>query len=43
MLQPLFRALYENCIDLNSEGCRIALLKLYYTPVLAALPIAGPP
>jgi hypothetical protein len=39
----LFRAVYESCSDLNSEGCRIALLKLYYTPVLAALPVAGPP
>jgi len=28
--QPLFRAVYENCGDLNSEGCRMALLKLYY-------------
>jgi tetratricopeptide (TPR) repeat protein len=26
----LFRAVYENCSDLNSEGCRMALLKLYY-------------
>jgi hypothetical protein len=26
----LFRAVYENCGDLNSEGCRMALLKLYY-------------
>jgi len=26
----LFRAVYENCNDLNSEGCRSALLKLYY-------------
>jgi len=30
VLQPLFRAVYENCGDLNSEGCRLALLKLYY-------------
>jgi hypothetical protein len=30
VLQPLFRAAYENCGDLNSEGCRMALLKLYY-------------
>jgi hypothetical protein len=30
VLQPLFRAVYENCGDLNSEGYRIALLKLYY-------------
>ena len=30
VLQPLFRAAYENCVDLNSEGCRMALLKLYY-------------
>jgi tetratricopeptide (TPR) repeat protein len=28
--KPLFRAVYENCGDLNSEGCRMALLKLYY-------------
>jgi len=28
--QPLFRAVYENCVDLNSERCRLALLKLYY-------------
>jgi hypothetical protein len=28
--QPLFRAVYENCGDLNSEGCKTALLKLYY-------------
>jgi len=26
----LFRAVYESCSDLNSEGCRLALLKLYY-------------
>jgi len=26
----LFRAVYENCGDLNGEGCRLALLKLYY-------------
>jgi len=26
----LSRAVYENCVDLNSEGCRMALLKLYY-------------
>jgi hypothetical protein len=25
-----FRAVYENCVDLNSEGCKLALLKLYY-------------
>ncbi|MFZ8841202.1 MAG: hypothetical protein ACO2PM_20235 [Pyrobaculum sp.] len=30
MNQPLFRAVYENCGELNSEGCRLALLKLYY-------------
>jgi energy-coupling factor transporter ATP-binding protein EcfA2 len=30
VLQPLFRAVYENCGDLNSGGCRLALLKLYY-------------
>jgi hypothetical protein len=41
--KPLFRAVYENCGDLDSEGCRMALLKLYYTPVLAAPPAAGPP
>jgi hypothetical protein len=26
----LFHAVYENCSDLNSEECRLALLKLYY-------------
>jgi tetratricopeptide (TPR) repeat protein len=26
----LFRDVYENCGDLNSEGCRMALVKLYY-------------
>jgi len=26
----LFRAVYEKCVDLNSEECRMALLKLYY-------------
>jgi hypothetical protein len=26
----LLRAVYENCGDLNSEECRMALLKLYY-------------
>ena len=26
----LFRAVYENCGNLNSEECRMALLKLYY-------------
>jgi len=30
VLQPLFRAVYENCGDLNSEECRMALLRLYY-------------
>jgi hypothetical protein len=25
-----FRAVYESCSDLNGEGCRMALLKLYY-------------
>jgi hypothetical protein len=30
VLQPLFRDVHENCGDLNSEGCRMALLKLYY-------------
>jgi len=24
-----FSAVYENCGDLNSEGCKLALLKLY--------------
>jgi tetratricopeptide (TPR) repeat protein len=28
--QPLFRTVYDNCGDLNSEGCRMTLLKLYY-------------
>jgi hypothetical protein len=28
--RPLFRAAYENCGDLNTERCRLALLKLYY-------------
>jgi tetratricopeptide (TPR) repeat protein len=28
--QRLFRAVYESCSDLNSERCRMALLKLYY-------------
>jgi hypothetical protein len=30
LLRRLFRAVYENCGDLNSEECRMALLKLYY-------------
>jgi len=30
LLRRLFRAVYKNCIDLNGEGCRMALLKLYY-------------
>jgi hypothetical protein len=30
LFRRLFRAVYENCGDLNSEGCRMALLKLYY-------------
>jgi hypothetical protein len=30
LLRRLFRAVYENCGDLNSERCRLALLKLYY-------------
>jgi tetratricopeptide (TPR) repeat protein len=30
LLRQLFRAVYENCGDLNSEGCKMALLKLYY-------------
>jgi len=30
LLSRLFRDVYENCGDLNSEGCKLALLKLYY-------------
>jgi hypothetical protein len=30
LARRLFRAVYENCGDLNGEGCRMALLKLYY-------------
>ncbi len=30
LARRLFRAVYENCGDLNSEGCRLILLKLYY-------------
>jgi hypothetical protein len=30
LFRRLFRAVYENCGDLNSESCRMALLKLYY-------------
>jgi hypothetical protein len=30
LFRRLFHAVYENCGDLNSEGCRVALLKLYY-------------
>jgi tetratricopeptide (TPR) repeat protein len=30
LFRRLFRAVYENCGELNSEGCRLALLKLYY-------------
>jgi hypothetical protein len=30
LLRQLSHAVYENCVDLNSEECRIALLKLYY-------------
>jgi len=30
MPQPLFRNVYENCGNLSSEGCKMALLKLYY-------------
>jgi hypothetical protein len=30
LARRLFRAVYENCGNLNSEGCRLALLKLYY-------------
>jgi len=33
LARRLFRAVYENCDDLNSEGCRLALLKLYYLHV----------
>jgi tetratricopeptide (TPR) repeat protein len=30
LLRQLFRAVYENCGDLDSEECGMALLKLYY-------------
>ena len=30
LFRRLFRAVYENCGKLDSEGCRMALLKLYY-------------
>jgi len=30
LLRQLSHAVYENCGDINSEGCRLALLKLYY-------------
>jgi hypothetical protein len=30
LLQQLSHAVYENCGDLNSEECTMALLKLYY-------------
>jgi len=30
LLRRLFRTVYENCGDLNREGCWLALLKLYY-------------
>jgi predicted alpha/beta-fold hydrolase len=30
LARRLFRAVYENCGKLDSEGCRMALLKLYY-------------
>jgi hypothetical protein len=30
LLRRLFRDVYENCGNLNSEECRMALLKLYY-------------
>jgi len=30
LLRQLSHAVYENCGDLNSEECRMALLKLYY-------------
>jgi hypothetical protein len=30
VLQPLFRAVYKNCGKLDSDECRMALLKLYY-------------
>jgi len=30
LARRLFRAVYENCDNLNSEGCKMDLLKLYY-------------
>ena len=30
LARRLLRTVYENCGDLNSEGCMMALLKLYY-------------
>ncbi|MFP3252025.1 MAG: hypothetical protein RXO32_09915 [Thermoproteus sp.] len=30
LLRLLFHSVYGNCTDLNSEGCKLALLKLYY-------------
>ena len=30
LFRRLFRAVYENCGRLDSEGCMMALLKLYY-------------
>jgi hypothetical protein len=30
LLRLLLRSVYGNCTDLNSEGCKLALLKLYY-------------
>jgi hypothetical protein len=30
LFRRLFRTVYENCGKLDSEGCRLALLKLYY-------------
>jgi hypothetical protein len=30
LVRRLFRAVYEKCGNLNSEGCRMALLKLYH-------------
>jgi hypothetical protein len=30
LLSRLFRDVCENCGDLNSEGCKLALLKLFY-------------
>jgi hypothetical protein len=40
--QRLFRAVYENCGDLNSEECRIGSVEAVLPPLLAAPPAAGP-